>query len=80
MCSLIRVEYAKNNEITVKKNNMNKSNRQKKDKVITFRLSDDDMKRYSKICTDYKLRLSDFIRNTIHKRIESLQLVDSINS
>lgn len=58
---------------------MNKFNRLKKNKVVTFRLTDDDMKRYERICTDDKVRLSDFIRDAIAKKIECMPLVKSIN-
>lgn len=52
----------------------------KKNNIITFRLSDSDIKLYRSVCTDYHLRLSSFIRDAIKLKIDTFdyQSKDSI--
>lgn len=43
-----------------------------KEKVITFRLTQTDLKRYEDYCIDEQIKMSDFIRDAIKKRIDEM--------
>lgn len=62
------------------KNSEETTRKQRKTNVKTFRLTDEDLKRFEIVCMKENIRLSDFVRSAIDKKINNLSLSELVNT
>jgi hypothetical protein len=62
----------KNNEKTVRK--------QRKERIVTFRLTTEDLQRYEQFCISEQIAMSEWLRDQVRAKIQSLPRVEFMQS
>jgi hypothetical protein len=60
------------------KNNEKTTRKQRKDKVITFRLTQEDLERYENYCVEEQISMSVWLREQVRKKIATLPRVEFV--
>ena len=60
------------------KNSEETTRKQRKDKVITFRLTQEDLERYENYCVEEQIAMSVWLRDQVRKKIETLPRVEFV--
>ena len=60
------------------KNSEETTRKQRKDKVITFRLTHEDLQRYENYCVEEQISMSVWLREQVRKKIATLPRVEFV--